>query len=135
MRETTVRDAAVAHVTAMIDELTPKQQEDLVAGRGRLVFRPDSPRQPRPILAGIAQASVDVGVAVGEINRMTSPADVAGYLEGQRFSVAALREIARALGPTVLSTGRSKDELTRNIIEGTAGFRTRAAAMSGGAWA
>ena len=45
-----------------------------------------------------------------------------------------LREIARALGPTVSAAGRNSDDLIRNIVEGTAGFRIRSAAMSGGAW-
>ena len=71
---------------------------------------------------------------MAEINRLTSPAAVADYLARERFTVPVLREIARALGPTVSSAGRSKDELSRNIVEGTAGFRIRSAAMSGGAW-
>jgi hypothetical protein len=45
-----------------------------------------------------------------------------------------LKQIARALGPTVLATGRNKAEVRRDIVAGTAGFRSRSAAMSGGAW-
>jgi hypothetical protein len=45
-----------------------------------------------------------------------------------------LKQIARGLGPTVSTTGRTKAQLRRDIVEGTAGFRERSAAMSGGAW-
>ena len=45
-----------------------------------------------------------------------------------------LKQIARELGPTVLATGRSKADVRRDIVAGTAGFRCRSAAMSGGAW-
>jgi hypothetical protein len=71
---------------------------------------------------------------VAEINRLISPAAVADYLERERFTVPVLRQIARALGPTVSGVGRNRDDLSRNIVEGTAGFRIRSAAMSGGAW-
>ncbi len=127
------RDAVLAHVTAVLDELTSTQLEDLAAGRGRLVFRseatarsrrPDAPRS----------AATEVAVAVSDINGLTCPAEVAAYLDGQRFTVPVLREIARGLGPTVSAAGRSKDDLVRNIVEGTAGYRIRSAAMSGGAW-
>ena len=66
-----------------------------------------------------------------------TPAEVADYLQSRsvEFTVPVLKEIARALGPTVNSTGRTKAQLRRDIVEGTAGFRVRSAAMSGGAWA
>jgi hypothetical protein len=127
------RAAVLAHVTAVLDELSSAQLEDLAAGRGRLVFRPDvgtRTRRPEPARSTAA----DVSAAVAEINRLTRPAEVARYLAEQRFTVPALREIARALGPTVSSAGRSKDDLIRDIAEGTAGYRIRSAAMSGGAW-
>jgi hypothetical protein len=129
---TTTRAAVLAHVTAVLDELSSAQLEDLAAGRGRLVFRAESgARSRRP---GVESAATDVSAAVAEINRLTSPAAVAGYLERERFTVPVLRQIARALGPTVSSVGRNRDDLSRNIVEGTAGFRIRSAAMSGGAW-
>jgi len=60
---------------------------------------------------------------------------VADYLSAHdgRLTVPVLKQVARRLGPTV-ATGRSKAELKRNIIEGTAGFRERSMAMSRGAW-
>jgi hypothetical protein len=118
----------------MLDELTSAQIEDLATGRGRLVYRPESTRRTRDQDPSGSAQDIAVAVAVAEINRMSTPLDVADYLEGQRYTVPVLREIARALGPTVEATGRSKEELTRNIVEGTAGFRTRSEAMSGGAW-
>jgi hypothetical protein len=127
------RADVLAHVTAVLDQLSAAQLEDLATGRGRLVFRsgagarssrPDAPRR----------RDTDVSAAVETINQLTGPAEVAGYLHRRRFTVPVLREIARALGPTVSAAGRSKDELIRDIVEGTAGFRIRSAAMSGGAW-
>ncbi len=133
MTGSATRDVVVAQVTAVLDELSSAQLEDLVAGRGRLVFQPDTAarsRRPDPRRPTVN----DVSAAVAEINRLTSPAEVSGYLERQRFTVPVLREITRALGPTVSSAGRSKDELVRDIVAGTAGYRIRSAAMSGGAW-
>ena len=123
----------LAHVTAVLDGLTGEQLADLAAGRGRLVFRQEAGGRPRRPDAP-RSAATDVSSAVAEINQLTSPAEVAGFLARQRFTVPVLREIARALGPTVSSAGRSKDDLVRDIAEGTAGFRVRSAAMSGGAW-
>ncbi len=79
---------------------------------------------------------IDITSVVERINACTSSVEVAAYLDGldTRFTVPVLREIARAIGPTVNATGRTKGQLQRDIVEGTAGFRERTAAMSGGAW-
>ncbi|WP_433293353.1 hypothetical protein ACQPZQ_07395 [Pseudonocardia sp. CA-142604] len=131
--------AALQQATEMVRTLTPQQLDDLAAGRGELVFRraphaastrSSAPtRRPRP--------EVDVSADVAEINRLGTPGEVDDYLHQHdgRFTVPVLRQIARALGPTVLTTGRTKAEIRRDIVAGTAGFRTRSAAMSGGAWA
>ncbi len=124
--------AALQQATAVLEALTPAQLEDLVTGRGRLEFRPArSARRPAKTPTG-----VDVAREVEEINDLTTPAEIADYLirNDARFTVPVLKEIARALGPTVASTGRNKAELRRDIVAGTAGFRVRSAAMSGGAW-
>lgn len=78
---------------------------------------------------------VDVAAAVARINELPTPAAVDTYLRDPGFSLAALKLVARALGPTVLGTGRSKAAVRRDIVAGTVGFRSRSAAMSGGAWA
>jgi hypothetical protein len=131
--------AALQQATEMVRTLTPQQLDDLAAGRGELVFRraphiasarSTAPtRRPRP--------EVDVSADVAEINRLGTPGEVDDYLHQHdaRFTVPVLRQIARALGPTVPTTGRTKAEIRRDIVAGTAGFRTRSAAMSGGAWA
>ena len=79
---------------------------------------------------------IDIASVAERINACTSSVEVAAYLDGldARFTVPVLREIARAIGPTVNATGRTKGQLQRDIVEGTAGFRERTAAMSGGAW-
>jgi hypothetical protein len=128
--------AALEQAAAVLETLSPDELDDLASGRGRLVFHRASnrptrrPTAPRPPATGVVEAAVE------EINRLTTPAEVAAYLERNdaQFTVPVLKEIARGLGPTVSSAGRNKTEIRRNIVEGTAGFRTRTAAMSGGAW-
>lgn len=133
MTTATARPEVLAHVQAVLEELTAQQLEDLAAGRGRLVFHAET--GPRGRRAEPARpAGFDADAAVAEINMLDRPGAVADYLRRRRFTVPMLREIARALGPTVPTTGRSKEEVIRDIVEGTAGFRIRSAAMSGGAW-
>ena len=133
MIPSTTRADVLAHVTAVLDQLSAAQLDDLATGRGRLVFRSETgtrpARQETP-----HRGKTDVAIAVESINQLTGVAEVAGYLQQQRFTVPVLREIARALGPTVSTTGRTRDEVIRDIVAGTAGFRIRSAAMSGGAW-
>jgi hypothetical protein len=75
-----------------------------------------------------------IGPAVRAILDLRTPREVADHLDRHRYPVPALKQIVRALGPTVSTAARNRAELERNIIEGTAGYRTRSAAMSGGAW-
>lgn len=127
---------ALQKAVALLESLSREQLEDIASGNGKLVYRPGPARQvrrevvPRPL-------DVDIAGAVADINRLSTPGEVADYLQSRsgEFTVPVLKEIARALGPTVNSTGRTKSQLRRDIIEGTAGFRVRSAAMSGGAWA
>ena len=114
-----------------LNELTPSQLRDLAEGRGRLVFTPCAvaPRR-RPATAPGSDLSADVAA----IGAMTAPAEVTDHLRDRRFTVPMLRALARALGPTVPTTGRSRAELVHGIVEGTVGFRARSAALSGGAW-
>ena len=99
------------------------------------VTRPERRRRRRPATpVPERDHGVEVSAAVARINTLSSPTAVEEYLQDPRFTVAVLKQIARALGPTVLSTGRSKAEVRRDIVAGTAGFRSRSAAMSGGAW-
>jgi hypothetical protein len=130
--------AALQQAAAVLETLTPQQLEALAAGRGRLVFRPAADTgTPRRRHVVHRPSGVDVAGTVQEINRLATPAEVADYLDRHdaRFTVPVLKEIARALGPTVATTGRTKAQLRRDIVEGTAGFRVRSTAMSGGAWA
>lgn len=125
-------DAAVRRVLATLPAA------DLAAiadGRARLEVRPVDPPRPRPATPVPARDhGVDIASAVARVNELGTPGAVDEYLCHPRFTVPVLKQIARALGPTVHSTGRSKAELRRDIAAGTAGFRTRSAAMSGGAW-
>jgi hypothetical protein len=93
---------------------------------------------PAPAPAQQAQpARVDVAAAVADISALTSREQVTAYLRARdrELNVPALRQIARGLGPTVSAAAKSKADLHRNIVEGTAGFRERSAAMAGrGGW-
>ncbi|MBW0089931.1 hypothetical protein I4I73_00070 [Pseudonocardia sp. KRD-184] len=120
--------AALARV---LNELSPEQLRDLAEGRGRLVYAPCAPptRSRRP-----AAPVVDLSADVEAIREMRTRTDITDHLADRRFTVPVLRELARALGPTVPSTGRNRAELVHAIVEGTVGFRARSAALSGGAW-
>jgi hypothetical protein len=117
--------------------LSPEDLAAVAAGRARLEVRHLAPRPARrapktPVPA--RDHGVDVTAAVERINALPTPADVEDYLKDRRFTVSVLKQIARALGPTVPATGRNKAEVRRDIVAGTVGFRSRSAAMSGGAW-
>ena len=150
-------DLAVRRVLAALSV------DDLIAvatGRGLLEVRHVGSDQPDPAQLGLyaepgpAVAShrgrprrgpttpvpardhgVDITATVARINELPTPSAVEDYLQDPRFTVPVLKQVARALGPTVLSTGRSKAEVRRDIVAGTARSRSRSAAMSGGAWA
>jgi hypothetical protein len=144
-------DLAVRRVLATLSA------DDLVAvatGRARLELRHVGPGQPDPAQLRLyaeptatarprrspatpvpARAhGADVPTAVARINELPTPSAVEEYLQDPRFTAPLLKQIARALGPTVLATGRTKAEVRRDIVAGTVGFRSRSAAMSGGAW-
>jgi hypothetical protein len=128
---------ALQKAVALLESLNREQLEDIASGDGKLVYQPSpAPAIRRRDVVHRPSSDVDIDAAVADINRFTTPGEVADYLQNRgEFTVPVLKEIARALGPTVNSTGRTKSQLRRDIVEGTAGFRVRAAAMSGGAWA
>jgi hypothetical protein len=127
---------ALQKAVALLESLSREQLEDIASGNGKLVYRP-GPARPMRREVVHRPSNVDIAGAVADINRLATPREVADYLQSRsvEFTVPVLKEIARALGPTVNSTGRTKAQLCRDIVEGTAGFRVRSAAMSGGAWA
>jgi hypothetical protein len=127
---------ALRQVGELLGRLDDNQLVALAEGRGQLVFRPAAPdltRSSRPRPAATEPGDLDATVSA--IRALGSRAEVADYLRAHdgRLTVPVLKQVARRLGPTV-ATGRSKAELRRNIIEGTAGFRERSMAMSRGAW-
>jgi hypothetical protein len=126
---------ALQKAAALLESLSREQLEDIASGTGKLVYQPGPARRMRREVVH-RPTGVDISSVVADINKLTTPAEVTEYLDSNnaRFTVPVLKEIARALGPTVNSTGRTKAQLRRDIVEGTAGFRVRSAAMSGGAW-
>ncbi|HZG90487.1 MAG TPA: hypothetical protein VEZ42_09780 [Pseudonocardia sp.] len=130
--------AALRAAAAAVGGLTPAQLADLAAGRARLVFEPVDRADPAPgRRPGSALRDPDpevVGSAVRAIRDLHTPDEVAEHLRQGNYPVPVLRQIARGLGPTVSTAARNRAGLERDIVEGTAGYRTRSAAMSGGAW-
>ena len=128
---------ALQKAVALLESLSREELEDIASGEGKLVYQPGPARAMRRREVVHRPSDVDIAGAVADINRFATPAEVTDYLQRRsvEFTVPVLKEIARALGPTVNSTGRTKAQLRRDIVEGTAGFRVRSAAMSGGAWA
>jgi hypothetical protein len=128
---------ALQKAVALLETLSREELEDIASGDGKLVYQPGPERSMRRREVVHRPLNVDIAGAVADINRFATPAEVTDYLQRRsvEFTVPVLKEIARALGPTVNSTGRTKAQLRRDIVEGTAGFRVRSAAMSGGAWA
>jgi hypothetical protein len=126
---------ALQKAVALLETLSREQLQDIASGNGSLVYRPGPARTVRREVVH-RELTVDVAAAVADINRLSTPTEVAEYLQlhNAEFTVPVLKEIARGLGPTVHTTGRTKAQLRRDIVEGTAGFRVRGAAMSGGAW-
>jgi hypothetical protein len=127
-------------VVAVLGKLTADQLAELAEGRAQLVFRSEDTEvaakatRARPAAKGKAKPDVDGAVAA--IRELAGAEQIEAYLaeHDKALTTPVLREIAKRLGPTVISSGRTKADLKRNIIEGTAGFRERSAAMSGGAW-
>lgn len=150
-------DRAMARAAELVAGLSREQLDELAAGRADLVYRPvptlvpshappPSPIRGRTRTTGVppaldgpapARRTFDVDAAVEAINGMCTREEVSCWLAAhdRELTVPVLREVARRLGPTVSSSASSKAGLKRNIVEGTAGFRERSRAMSGGgAW-
>jgi hypothetical protein len=130
---------ALQEVAKVVAKLTPEQLADLAEGRAHVEYRSGdtvvTSGRARSAGGPAKASSVDIPQVVKLIGSMTSRDEVLAYLQSRtEFKVADLREIARALGPTVSATGRKRDDLIRNIAEGTAGFRQGSAAVLGGSW-
>lgn len=129
--------ATLQQVSKLLAKLTDEQLTELAEGRAVIEFRSKDEfvtsvpvRATRPRAAAVAKPSIDAMVVA--IKEFTRTDEVLAYLEsfGTNLKVADLKAIAVALGPTVSPRG-TKDELKRNIAEGTTGFRERAAVMGG----
>ena len=126
-------------VVTVLGKLTDEQLRELGSGRAQLVFQSGDTvvaAKATRTRAAAARPALDVDGAVDAIRGCTGAEAVEAYLTAhdKALTVPALREIARRLGPTVAGNGKNKAEIKRNIVQGTAGFRERSAAMSGGAW-
>ena len=122
---------ALEHVSKVLDKLTDDQLQDLASGRGYFEFRTAEVIVKSPKTRKLAtQPSFDVESVAKEIQEMGSSAEITAFLNERKFKQADLKAIASALTPTVSNKG-TVAELKRNIAEGVAGFRERAAAIGG----
>lgn len=122
---------ALEHVSKVLDKLTDDQLQDLASGRGYFEFRTEEVIVKSPKTRKLAtQPSFDVESVAKEIQEMGSSAEITAFLNERKFKQADLKAIASALTPTVSNKG-TVAELKRNIAEGVAGFRERAAAIGG----
>lgn len=122
---------ALEHVSRVLDKLTDEQLEALASGRGWFEFRTEEVVVKSPKTKKVAAApSWDVQTVVDEIRALGSSAEITSYLNAKKYTVADLKAIAAACGPTVTARG-TKPQLVQNIAEGVAGFRERAAAIGG----
>jgi hypothetical protein len=137
---------ALKQVTAVLGKLTVEELQDLVAGRGQLVYqsaealvpakgsRRRSPTAPKARVVVNPRAVFDAVAAAVEIRQMATAQEVVAHLENGGFTISKLKDLALAIGPTVVLTGRKKDEIIRDIADGVAGYRQRSSAISEGAW-
>ncbi|HCT79992.1 MAG TPA: hypothetical protein DGT23_26195 [Micromonosporaceae bacterium] len=131
MTSAKLANIALKQVSEVLDKLTDEQLTELAEGRASFEFRSievvikAKPAKPVP-------PSADWTLALEEIRGLETATEVIDYLERKKFKQAELKQIAKAIGPTVSQTGTKNDDIRRNIAEGTAGFRERAAAM--GSW-
>jgi hypothetical protein len=125
----------------VIAKLTPEQLDGLLQGRGQLAYHEGdvvvtAPRATKASGTKTPRPGVDIDAIVTAIRACATGAEVEDYLEtnDRKLTVPTLKAVAKALGPTVVSTASRKADLKRNIVAGTAGFRERSDAMSAGAW-
>jgi len=141
-----IASLVLKQVGTLLAKLTPDQLDGLLQSRGQLVYHEGDVivpvRATRSSQGGTAgsrtkppNAGVDIDAVVAAIRACATGAEVQAYLDShnRELTVPTLRAVAKALGPTVVSSG-NKPDLKRNIIAGTAGFRERSDAMSAGAW-
>jgi hypothetical protein len=136
---------AVQQIAKVLDKLTEDQLADLAEGRAHVEFRSQDAvisssrtrsSSARGSRTAPSRASVDIDGEVKAIKAMRTSAEVRAYLDAndKRLTLTVLKDLARALGPTVSATGSRKDVLKANIVEGTAGFRERSNAVFEGGW-
>ncbi|MEQ3550158.1 hypothetical protein WIS52_06705 [Pseudonocardia nematodicida] len=132
--------SALKKASELLAALTVEQLVDLVEGRGRLVFQSGdkvvaSGRTRQTGARSKPTPELDLPVELAAIEALDTADQVYDHLVGRKFTVPVLRRIATAIGPRVSSSGRTKEQILRNIAEGTAGHRHRVAAMAGDSWA
>ena len=133
---------ALQQIAKVLDKLTEDQLTELAEGRAVVEFRSGGVT----IGSGRARSSgatpgraapkvdIDVEAIAGEIKVLTTSDEVRAYLDGTKFKLAELKEIARALGPSVSATGRTMAIQKENIVDGTVGFREGATAVFPRGW-
>lgn len=106
-------------------KLTPDQTDQLVAGKASFVFCPPG--------ASLVTAGPDAAEVRTRLVAAQSRQKASSYLEGLKLKKPELISLARQLDIAVGSKDRV-DDIKRKIVQGTAGTREEAAAITGGSW-
>jgi hypothetical protein len=124
----TENESIVAVLRIIGDELRklkPEQIEQLVTGKAGFVFRPPG--------ASLVVAGPDAAEVRERLTTAGSRQKATAYLQGLKLKKPELVSLARQLDVAV----GSKDviaEITRKIVQATAGTREESAAILGGSW-
>lgn len=79
-----------------------------------------------------AKAQVDVGRVRDDLRSMSTREAAASYIESLRLNADPLKDLARALGASLVGVSR-KDDVRDRIVEHTVGYRLNSAAIRDGA--
>ena len=107
-------------------KLTPEQLEGVVAGTVKFgLLEPKAPRAAAPTL--------DAEYIAATLGEMNSRDAAAGLLDGMKLNVAAMKQLAQALGAP-LAGATKKDDIRDRIVEHTVGFRLNSQTIRHGSW-
>ncbi|MDQ7908577.1 hypothetical protein RB614_29005 [Phytohabitans sp. ZYX-F-186] len=130
--------SALKQIFQALGRLTEEELTDLAEGRVRvqLTARPALTAAGATPTRSRSKAKVDVERVAETIRDLHTTEEIEAYLEenDKVFTVSVLKEIAKALGPTVSKAGTRKADIKQNIVRGTIGFRQSSAMVGTGAY-
>jgi hypothetical protein len=106
-------------------KLKPDQIDQLIAGKAGFVFRPPG--------ASLVIAGPDAAEVRARLTTAGSRQNATAYLQGLKLKKSELVSLARQLD-IALGSRDVVSEITRKIVQATAGTREETAAILGGSW-